>query len=60
MVSAVFNCADPRFGFKQYACTTCGKDWTVVAFSCKSRFCLRCGRVNGEQFALSIKERLHH
>jgi len=59
VVSAVFNCADPKFGFKQYACTTCGKDWRIVAFSCKSRFCLRCGRVNGEQFALSIKDRLH-
>ena len=40
-------------------CMHCGKDSKVVAHSCKSKFCLRCGRVDGENFAQSIAARLY-
>lgn len=59
VVNSVLKCSDPSYGFRQYMCLSCGEDSKVVAFSCKSKFCLRCGRVNGEKFSLSIKERLH-
>lgn len=59
VVMSVLRCSNPRFGFRQYMCLHCGEGSKVVAFSCKSRFCLRCGRVSGEKFSLKIKERLH-
>jgi hypothetical protein len=59
VVKSVLTCSDPRFGFRQYMCLSCGDESKVVAFSCKSKFCLRCGRVNGEKFSNSIKDRLH-
>ncbi len=52
-VEAVLRCGDPVFGFSQYLCLNCGKDSRIVAHSCKSKFCLRCGRVDGENFAQS-------
>lgn len=59
VVQSVLKCSDPNFGFRQYMCLSCGNESKVVAFSCKSKFCLRCGRVNGEKFSNSIKDRLH-
>ena len=47
-IQLVLNCSDPQFGFKQYMCLDCGSESKVVANSCKSKFCLRCGRVDGE------------
>jgi len=55
----ILQCSDPQFGFTQYMCTSCGKDGKYVAFSCKSRLCLRCGRVSGEKFAKNLKSKLH-
>jgi len=43
----------------EFLCLFCGKDSRVVAFSCKSKLCLRCGRVKGEKFGYKIKEQLH-
>ncbi|NRA63250.1 MAG: transposase zinc-binding domain-containing protein [Pseudobacteriovorax sp.] len=58
-VEAVLRCGDPVFGFSQYLCLNCGKDSRIVAHSCKSKFCLRCGRVDGENFAQSIAAKLY-
>jgi hypothetical protein len=58
-VEAVLRCGDPVFGFSQYFCLNCGKDSRIVAHSCKSKFCLRCGRVDGENFAQSIASKLY-
>lgn len=58
-VGAVLKCADPQFGFRQYMCLQCGKDSKTVAYSCKSKFCLRCGRVDGENFTHQIAGKLH-
>ena len=58
-VEAVLRCGDPVFGFSQYFCLNCGKDSRIVAHSCKSKFCLRCGRVDGENFAQSIAAKLY-
>lgn len=37
----------------------CGLDSKTVAFSCKSRFCLRCGRISAAGFVEEIREKLH-
>jgi hypothetical protein len=58
-VRSILHCADPEFGFKQYMCLHCGQDSRIVAHSCKSRLCLRCGRVDGENFALLVADKLH-
>lgn len=58
-VEAILGCGNPQFGFSQYMCMHCGKDSKIVAHSCKSKFCLRCGRVDGENFAQSIAAKLY-
>lgn len=58
-VEAVLRCGDPVFGCSQFLCLNCGKGSRVVAHSCKSKFCLRCGRVDGENFAQSIATKLY-
>lgn len=58
-ISAILRCGDPEFGFSQYMCLNCGETSKVVAHSCKSKFCLRCGRVDGENFAESIANKLY-
>ena len=59
VISSVLKCGRPEFGFRQYLCLNCGKDDRIVAFSCKNKFCLRCGRVKGEKFSHRIKDMLH-
>ena len=58
-VDAILRCGDPEFGFRQFMCLSCGNESRVVAHSCKSKLCLRCGRVDGENFAQSVASKLH-
>jgi len=44
-VEKMLRCGDPRYGFIKYMCPECGKHQRVIGFSCKSRFCNRCGKV---------------
>lgn len=57
-VELTLRCADPQYGFKQYMCLSCGHESKLVAHSCKSKFCLRCGRVDGENFSRSIADKI--
>ena len=59
VITKVLGCADPTFGFAQYMCSSCGDHDKIVAFSCKTKFCLRCARVFSENFTHKLKERLH-
>jgi len=59
VVTKTLNCSNPKFGFMQFLCLCCGKDSRVIAHSCKSKLCLRCGRVKGEKFSHKIKNQLH-
>ena len=43
-VSKVLKCSDIKYGFAEYKCEACGKS-TKVTFTCKSKFCNRCGRL---------------
>jgi hypothetical protein len=43
-VSKMLSCGEIENGFARYVCPDCLKD-KIVAFTCKSRFCNRCGKV---------------
>ena len=58
-VNAMLRCGSPEFGFRQFMCLNCGNDSRIVAHSCKSKLCLRCGRVDGENFAQRVAGKLH-
>jgi len=44
LVNKAINCSDIKNGFAEYICEECG-DVTKVPFTCKSKFCNRCGRL---------------
>lgn len=58
-VEVALQCGDPAFGFSQYLCLNFGKDSRIAAHLCKSKCCLRCERVDGENFAQSIVAKLY-
>lgn len=43
-VSKILRCSDINYGFAEYRCEICGES-TKVPFTCKSKFCNRCGKV---------------
>ncbi|KZL88456.1 IS91 family transposase [Clostridium magnum] len=44
LVNKAISCSDIKNGFAEYICEECG-DITKVPFTCKSKFCNRCGRL---------------
>jgi hypothetical protein len=59
VIEKVLGCGDPEFGYVKFQCMNCGQDSKTVAFCCKSRFCLRCGRVSAAGFVEEIRTKLH-
>lgn len=44
-VTKMLGCGDPKNGYIKYRCVSCEEETErVVGFSCKSRFCPRCGK----------------
>jgi hypothetical protein len=43
-VQRMIDCGDIKKGYKLYSCTSCDEE-KKVAFTCKSRFCISCGKV---------------
>ncbi|SDM68561.1 Transposase zinc-binding domain-containing protein [Halanaerobium congolense] len=43
-VEKSMECGNPENGYAKYKCLDCGEEH-IVSFSCKSRFCSRCGKV---------------
>lgn len=44
-VEKMLGCGDPKNGYTKYQCVSCDKAAKkIVPFSCKSRFCPRCGK----------------
>ena len=41
----MLGCGDVAYGYSSYMCFHCGWDEKKIAFSCKSGFCLSCGKV---------------
>jgi hypothetical protein len=58
VVQKMLGCGDPANGYSVYICPAC-HERHVVAFSCKSSFCLSCARAYGEQWAEKVKGMLH-
>ena len=57
-VQKMLNCGDPdKMGFVQYRCCNCG-EIRRIAFTCKSCFCLSCGKVYTDRWADFIGRRL--
>lgn len=54
-VAKMLGCGDAENGFATYICSKCGKEEKKVAFSCKSCFCLSCGKVYTDQWARRIE-----
>jgi len=59
IINKTISCGDPTFGYVEYGCMNCGQSRHVVAFTCKTKFCLRCGRVASENFVAQVMARLH-
>lgn len=55
VVQKMLGCGDPEKGYATYICCKCGGDQKKVPFSCKSCFCLSCGKVYTDQWAARIK-----
>jgi hypothetical protein len=54
-VAKMLGCGDSENGFATYICSKCGREEKKVAFSCKSCFCLSCGKVYTDQWARRIE-----
>ena len=48
-VTKVISCGTKYLGFKRYSCRDCNRNKSV-AFSCKGRFCSRCGKKQTDQW----------
>ena len=58
-VEKAIKCGDPKYGYAEYICTNCnGKEKKKVAFTCKSRFCNKCGKVYIDQWVEKQAERI--
>src|SRR5438270_3709689 len=58
VVQKMLGCGDPAKGHALYLCPDCLARH-VVAFSCKSQFCLSCARVYGQTWVETVQEMLH-
>jgi len=57
-IQKMLDCGDPeKMGFVQYRCCHCG-EIRRIAFTCKSCFCLSCGKVYTDRWADFIGRRL--
>jgi len=58
VVQQLLGCGDPAHGYAVYVCPDC-QERRVVAFSCKSQFCLSCAKVYGQQWVATVQTMLH-
>lgn len=58
-VEKMLGCGDAKNGYTEYRCTTCGVDIRRVPFTCKSPFCLSCGKVYSDSVVTQVSKVLH-
>jgi hypothetical protein len=58
VVQKMLGCGDPVHGHAVYMCPDC-QERRVVAFSCKSQFCLSCAKVYGQAWVATVQGMLH-
>lgn len=56
-VNKAVKCSDIKYGFAEYKCAECGES-TKVPFTCKSKFCNRCGRLYTMKWAEKQRENM--
>ena len=57
-VKKMLGCGEKENGYACYMCCTCG-EMVTVCFSCKSGFCLSCGKVYSDNWVEQISEILY-
>jgi len=55
-VEKMIGCGDIANGYFHYKCVSCGHGDTKVGFSCKSRFCPRCGKIYTDEWVEKTAE----
>lgn len=58
VVQKMLGCGNPANGYAVYRCPDC-QERRVVAFSCKSQFCLSCAKGYGQQWVATVQGMLH-
>src|SRR5262245_54072461 len=58
VVQKMLGCGDPAGGHAVYLCPEC-QQRHLVAFSCKSQFCLSCAKVHGQRWVETVQAMLH-
>jgi len=58
-VQKMLGCGDEGNGYTEYQCTYCGLDTRRIAFTCKSGFCLSCGKVYSDGVVSQVSKVLH-
>ena len=44
VIEKALNCGNPKYGYIKYKCVSCNEEY-IHGFSCKSKFCTKCGRM---------------
>lgn len=58
-IQKMLGCGDVSNGYTEHRCTTCGKDVRRIPFTCKSTFCLSCGKVYSDSVVSQVSKILH-
>jgi len=58
VVQKMLGCGDPANGHAVYVCPNC-QHRQIVAFSCKSPFCLSCAKASSQQWVTTVQEMVH-
>ena len=58
-IEKAFDCGKEQGGYTEYRCYECGQGMKRIAFSCKSSFCLSCGKVYTDNVVSQISKNLH-
>jgi len=58
VIKKMLGCGEKENGYACYACSSCG-EMVSVCFSCKSSFCLSCGKVYTDEWMNKISETLY-
>lgn len=58
-VQKMLSCGDEGNGYTEFRCTSCGLDMKRIAFTCKSGFCLSCGKLYSDRVVAQVSKMLH-
>jgi hypothetical protein len=59
LVAKMLGCGEAWNGYAEYRCVTCGHGVKRVPFTCKSSFCLSCGKVYSDSAVSQVSKMLH-